>query len=97
MTSRKATTDGIDNRIKDTSVQGLLVAVGIASAIAIEVIVLAFASSHGIASQSIIQSGPTLEGLDKQVQESYNTIMINVGELQQFVMTAFDMLSSIFS
>ena len=97
MTSRKATTDGIDYRIKDTSLQGLLVAFGIASAIAIAVIVLAFASSHGILFQSIIQSVPTLDGLDKQVQESYNTIMINVGELQQFVMTAFDILSSIFS
>jgi len=97
MTSRKATTDDIDYRIKDTSLHGLLVAFGITGAIAIAVIVLAFASSHGILFQSIIQSVPTLDGLDKQVQESYNTIMINVGELQQFVMTAFDMLSSIFS
>ena len=97
MTSRKATTDDIDYRIKDTSLHGLLVAFGVTGAIAIAVIVLAFASSHGILFQSTIQSVPTLEGLDKQIQESYNTIMINVGELQQFVMTAFDMLSSIFS
>jgi len=97
MTSRKATTDDIDYRIKDTSLRGLLVAFGITGAIAIAVIVLAFASSHGILFQSIIQSVPALEGLDKQIQESYSTIMINVGELQQWVMTAFDMLSSIFS
>ena len=97
MTSRKAFTDDVGGRIKDTSLHGLLVAFGISGAIAIAVIVLAFASSHGILFQSIIQSVPTLDGLDKQVQESYNTIMINVGELQQFVMTAFDMLSSIFS
>ena len=97
MTSRRATTDDIDYRIKDNSMRGLLVAFGIASTVAIAVIVLAFASSHGILFQSIIQSVPTLDGLDKQVQESCNTIMINVGEVQQFVMTTFDMLSSIFS
>ena len=43
MTSRKATTDDIDYRIKDTSLHGLLVAFGITGAIAIAVIVLAFA------------------------------------------------------
>jgi len=97
MTSRRATTDDIDYRIKDNSMRGLLVAFGIASTVAIAVIVLAFASSHGILFQSIIQSVPALEGLDKQIQESYNTVMINVGELQRWVMTAFDILSSIFS
>jgi hypothetical protein len=96
MTSRKATTDNSSYRMKDPSLHGLLVALGMTSTIAIVVIVFAYAASHGTLFQGMIESLPTLQGLEKLIQESYNEFNVYAGALLQWLTSAFDFISSIF-
>lgn len=93
MTNRKATTDN-ERWIKDTSLHGPLVAFGMISIISIVVIVFAYAASDGRLFQGIIESFPTLEGLDKQIQDSFNAFKVEVGDMQQLITKVFDFLSS---
>jgi hypothetical protein len=97
MSNRKVSIEKDSYRIKDPSMHRLLVALGMTSLIAIAVIVFAYAAFHGTVSQGFIGSLPTIEGLEKQFQESYNAFNMELGALQQWLAMTFDFLSSIFS
>jgi hypothetical protein len=96
MTSRKATTDNSSHHMKDPSLHGLLVALGMTSTIAIVVIVFAYAASHGTLFQGITEFLPTLQGLEKLIQESYDEFNVYAGVLLQWLVKAFDFISSFF-
>lgn len=96
MNSRKETIDDGSSRTDDESMHGLRVALGMSSTIAVVVVVYAFAASDGAIFQGVMQYFPTLEGLDRQMQESYDAVLVVAGDMQQWTLNAFDFLYSTF-
>jgi hypothetical protein len=80
------------SRMKDGSLHGLLVALGMTSTIAVVVIVFAYSVSDGISFKGITETLPPWEQVDKQNQEIYQNIEEQIGNLRQSFAEAFNFL-----